>query len=133
MKTKKIVLLILLMTMFPAIQAMAEKPNDTKPIENFYVVANTEIVMLSWTMKNELDDFNYVIERSTDGKVFKVIKSKKGIASHYDMMYFFNDVPPAVGHYYYRIKKTGRSVLYSDVKKVAVKNADQSLFSNSAY
>ena len=82
-----------------------KKHYDKHPIEQFYVVINSGISLLEWTVKGESDWYECVIERSNNGVDFETIGIKTGIASNADMKYVFVDKIPSMGKNYYRIIK----------------------------
>lgn len=78
-------------------------------------------VELQWTVQEESDIRNYVIERSNDGKAFESIQqlfpsnNRGGDAS-----YRFQDVALPVGHYWYRINAVDlyNNSFYTETKQV---------------
>ena len=62
-------------------------------------------VELKWLTTMELDNNEFVIERSTDGLTFTPIGSKPGAGNSNELLsYRFKDPKPALGTNYYRVK-----------------------------
>lgn len=85
--------------------------------------------VLTWVTANEVNTDRFEIERSTDGKLFTAIGSKKSKNTTGRHQYSFTDENPLEGYNYYRLKQLDHDAAftYSDVK--VVKNKSQNSFS----
>jgi hypothetical protein len=62
-------------------------------------------VELKWLTAMEIDNDEFVVERSTDGLTFAPIGTKPGAGNSNELLsYRFKDLKPAVGTNYYRVK-----------------------------
>ena len=107
---------------------------------NNFVLAQTNINLnaiyanskanLSWQYKNENEVNKYVIEKSTDGKVFKSISQQKPNGSN---AYSFEDAEVLNGTAYYRIKVLvfNGSFTYSDIRTLKINGKNLNI--NSIY
>jgi Concanavalin A-like lectin/glucanases superfamily/Secretion system C-terminal sorting domain len=92
---------------------------------DFKAVLNNKAVDVSWRVADEKDVLHYIVERSTDGKVFEVLKQQK---TEQSLTYTVKDETPQYGTNYYRLKiveKDG-SVRYSAVKSVVLESSQMS-------
>ncbi|UKN01845.1 T9SS type A sorting domain-containing protein [Paracrocinitomix mangrovi] len=98
---------------------------DGKKIDDF--------VLLEWSIKDEIDITEYILEKSNDGEewreIGKVEAKNKGAKSEYN----FTDVTPNIGVNYYRIIQVKENLEpeYSEVISVNFKN-DLEIYPNPA-
>ncbi|MCC9135634.1 T9SS type A sorting domain-containing protein [Pontibacter silvestris] len=83
--------------------------------------------VLSWTTATEVDNDHFLIERSTDGKVFMNIGKVKGSGSSNQLLdYSYTDKSSPIGTVYYRLKQVGLNgdYEYSHVVSVTTLKSD---------
>ena len=93
-------------------QAAADQPMLTASanqeganIFNYTTIYNSGKVFLNWTARNEAADCIYLVERSTDGRVYESVGIKEGIGTSVELFYSWMDQTPPVGYAFYRVKK----------------------------
>lgn len=81
-------------------------------------IPNTKNISLNWITANEILPSKYVVERSTDGKIFAPLAevSSKNLDKN---LYDYNDNSPKMGRSFYRIKhiESDGTVSYTVAKK----------------
>ncbi len=83
---------------------------------------NGKEVQLMWQTASELNNDKFVIECSTDGKIFKAIGEVKGNGtSHERNDYIFTDKNPLSGINYYRLRQVDYDGTKSYSKMISVK------------
>lgn len=92
-----------------------------KELISFTAKPVDDVITLNWIMASENNSAGYIIERSTDGELFKsistLINSKgNGSAIH---SYSFTDNNPQQGYNYYRIKQLNQNGAYSYTKTIS--------------
>lgn len=97
------------------------------PITLSDFTANTQnnSVLIKWTTKQEINNLNFALERSNDGKTFKLITQLKGaINSSSEKKYAYYDVSAAQGINYYRLKQidSDGKYSYSTIISVTIKH-----------
>lgn len=101
--------------------------NSPFPVEwlSFEAFAREGFVWLQWATQREANNAWFMIERSTDGRVFEIIDQVKGRGnSAQPNRYLYEDQKPLGGVVFYRLKQVdynGQSV-YSPVVSVWLKN-----------
>lgn len=104
--------------------------NGSLPIQLTYftVGAADEAVTLKWATSMEESFSHFIIQRSSDGKVFEDIGQEEGQGFNiYDIesKYFFVDEAPLLGANYYRLKAVDldNSYEFSEVRLVRINGA----------
>jgi hypothetical protein len=102
-------------------------------IANYTTIYNSGKVFLNWTARNEAADCIYIVERSSDGKVYESVGIKEGIGTAVELFYSWMDQTPPNGYAFYRVKKIARdgSQYYSATN--AVINLGSSYDPNANY
>ncbi len=82
-------------------------------------------IVVNWKVENELNIDHYEVERSSEGRSFKMIGSQvaKGNNSGLTQAYTWLDTEPFAGDNFYRIKSVGigNDIKYSEIVKVNMK------------
>ena len=105
------------------------RPSSVMPVSFTGIRAQkqNDDVLLEWTVTNEVNTANYVVERSQDGRTFTAVASVPVSAmATGEKKYQWLDVNAVKGSNYYRIKSVGTSndIKYTSVVKVTFGNAD---------
>ncbi len=82
---------------------------------------NDKTITVRWSVENEADIKEYIVERSSDGRNFKAMKSKAPATSGTQHLYTVVDIKPLASDNFYRIRSVdmdGRT-LYSNIVKVS--------------
>jgi hypothetical protein len=98
---------------------------------NVNASANGNNVAITWTVSDQLNNDSYEIERSNDGKTFKIIDTKLSSGeSSLPVSYTSTDAALAAGEYYYRIKSKSKNgiIAYSDAVKVSIIKESPAMF-----
>lgn len=88
----------------PMVQS-TEYTQHSSNIFNYTTTYNSGKVFVNWTAKDEPLDCIYIIERSSDGKMFESVGVKEGIGTNLELFYSWMDHTPPSGFAYYRVKK----------------------------
>lgn len=96
----------------------SSKPLPAKIIE-FTAHKKDSIVLINWTVTNQINCKNFIVERSLNGKEFNVaIRSTHAINNNQSTHYYScKDLKPQIGFNYYRLKTidvTG-NIAYSQI------------------
>src|SRR5688500_8007028 len=98
--------------------------NRYSVLSNFTTTVNEQSVLLNWQTEIELNNKEFVVERSLDGVNFSVIGTvaSKAVAGNSDtsLSYLFEDNLPINGVSYYRLKQVDKS---DDNRYSKVRNA----------
>ncbi|MCJ8164609.1 T9SS type A sorting domain-containing protein [Pontibacter sp. E15-1] len=98
-------------------------PYAPLPVELAYFTASVQhsFVTLQWLTATETDNKEFVVERSTDGKVFRAIGTVAGSGnSSTKNRYSFVDRNPLTGTTYYRLKQVDFSGEHEYSRVIAV-------------
>jgi hypothetical protein len=84
-------------------------------------------VQLKWQVANEVNIDHYEVERSSDGRHFQSISTRKATNSSSVYSYDYTDNLPIDGTSYYRIKEVDKNgtVSYSSICKITVAKIDK--------
>ncbi|MBO9633248.1 MAG: SBBP repeat-containing protein [Chitinophagaceae bacterium] len=94
-------------------------------LEKFTAVLQQAEVMIAWTVFAQLNNRQFEIERSVDGKIFKVIGTVAGCSNCPERIaYQFMDKQPLTGVSFYRLKQTDLDGNYTYSRIVRVSNYD---------
>ena len=88
----------------------------TLPIElvDFTVTPKGTTVDLNWTTESELNNDYFLVERSTDGKIWETFTKVDGAGNSTSQLdYFVKDNSPLIGWNYYRLKQVDFDGEYS--------------------
>ncbi|GAA4302358.1 hypothetical protein GCM10023183_14170 [Nibribacter koreensis] len=105
--------------------AVAPYPNPL-PVElvNFIGLARSGSVELSWSTATEINNDQFEVERSSNGKDFYKISTVKGAGnSSLLRQYKFLDTAPLAGVAYYRLKQVDFDQAFEYSKVISVKSA----------
>jgi hypothetical protein len=112
---------------------MADASQSGANIFNYTTIYNSGKVFLNWTARNESADCIYLVERSTDGRVYESVGIKEGIGTAVVLFYSWMDQEPPVGYAFYRVKKIAKdgTQYYSSTNAVINQGAsDKSNFAS---
>ncbi len=112
--------------------------NSTLPItwQAFTAENRTGLILLKWTVSDEINDLRYEIERSPNGSNFQTIASVTAENSLNSIQYSYADKSPLNSRAYYRIKQVdidGRSSFSKTVSIDAEIASSIRLFPNPAH
>ena len=99
---------------------------STTPVSlaSFNVSANAGKVSLSWTTATEINTDHFELERSTDGRIFKIVGTQKakGTSNAAINYSFADDASALCGTFYYRLKSIDKNGVfnYSAIKSVSL-------------
>lgn len=82
-----------------------------------------DIVDISWITNSEHNSDYFLVEKSTDGKLFEVINRVEAVGeSQLETQYYTTDENPSVGVNYYRLKQFDENgeFKYSDIRSVNI-------------
>ncbi len=113
-------------------QATVQSAQSTN-IFNYTTVYNSGKVFVNWTAREEPADCIYIVERSSDGRMFESVGVKEGIGTDLELFYSWMDHTPPAGFAYYRVKKITKdgTQLYSATNTII--NQGSSFDKNSNY
>jgi hypothetical protein len=82
---------------------------------------NAKVNRVEWKVEQEVNIESYIVERSTDGVKFEMIKTMKAVNASSTAQYAYNDAAaPSVACFYrIKIKEQNGTFLYSEVVKVS--------------
>jgi hypothetical protein len=82
---------------------------------------NAKVNRVEWKVEQEVNIESYIVERSTDGVKFEMIKTMKAVNASSTAQYAYNDAAaPSVACFYrIKIKEQNVTLLYSEVVKVS--------------
>jgi hypothetical protein len=105
-----------------------ERPAGVVPVTFTSVGASQSgsNILVTWNVLNEINVKSYVVEKSTDGKMFSAVGTENANGGS---QYNWVDAGAATGDNYYRIESIGidGSVQYSSVVKVSIDAANPAL------
>jgi hypothetical protein len=81
-------------------------------------------VKLAWVSDNEINTSHFIIERSTDGILFKTVGSVPAVGSGKNNYSFINTIPNIPSTYYYRLKNFDIDGKYKYSAIVRINNSD---------
>jgi len=81
-------------------------------------------VKLAWVSDNEINTSHFIIERSTDGILFKTVGSVPAAGSGKNNYSFINTIPNIPSTYYYRLKNFDIDGKYKYSAIVRINNSD---------
>ena len=114
--------------------------NNSLPVELLHFTAEKtgNAVQLDWTTASEKDHAAFVVEHSTDGRLFETLGTVAGNGNSRSLQYYgytFNTPAPGINYFRLRMMDTDGNATYSPVISVrsAADNSLMALFPNPAH